>query len=148
MRLFLREMLATHVTREAQPVISAYAQKNCSCPVRTCWHKHKHKHKQSTSQSASTYINDVLTAEHKHKLSSYAYAYITIRRKLMLMFMSRLSSLAHKLLTLMFMLMLASQVRTGLLCLEPAFYRPKIIACNRETMPSRGSHQDPASRKI
>ena len=35
-----------------------------------------------------------------------------IRRKLMLM--SRLSSLAHKLLMLMFILMLASQVKTGL----------------------------------
>ena len=31
------------------------------------------------------------------------------------MLMSRLSSLAHKLLVLMFMLMLASQVRTGLI---------------------------------
>ena len=38
---------------------------------------------------------------------------ISIRRKL-LMFMSRLSSLAHKLLMLMFMLMLGSLVRTGL----------------------------------
>ena len=37
-----------------------------------------------------------------------------IRRKLMLMHMSRLSSLAHNLLMLMFILMLASQVKTGL----------------------------------
>ena len=39
---------------------------------------------------------------------------LSIRRKLMLMLMSRLSSPAHKLLmlTLIFMLMLASQVRT------------------------------------
>ena len=36
------------------------------------------------------------------------------RRKLMLMLMSRLSSLAHKLLMLMFILMLASQVSNGL----------------------------------
>ena len=39
---------------------------------------------------------------------------IRVRRKLMLM--PRLSSPAHKLLMLMFMLMLASQVRTGLYC--------------------------------
>ena len=39
---------------------------------------------------------------------------ISMRRKLMLLLMSRLSSLAHKLLMLMFMLMLASLVRTGL----------------------------------
>ena len=39
---------------------------------------------------------------------------ISIRRKLVLIFISRLSSLAHKLLMLMFMLMLASLVRTGL----------------------------------
>ena len=37
----------------------------------------------------------------------------SIRRKLLLLLMSRLSSLAHKLLMFMFMLMLASQVRTG-----------------------------------
>ena len=76
------------------------------CPVRTCWHKHKHKHKRkSISQSASThaYVNDVLT-EHKDKH----------KHKKKLMLMSRLSSLAHKLLMLMFMLMFASLVRTGL----------------------------------
>ena len=39
---------------------------------------------------------------------------ISIRKKLMFMLMSRLSSLAHKLLMLMFMLMLVSLVRTGL----------------------------------
>ena len=39
---------------------------------------------------------------------------ISIRKKLMLMLMSPLSSLAHKLLMLMFILMLASLVRTGL----------------------------------
>ena len=39
---------------------------------------------------------------------------ISIRKKLMLMLMSRLSSLAHKLLMLMSMLMLVSLVRTGL----------------------------------
>ena len=39
---------------------------------------------------------------------------ISIRRKLMLMIMSRLSSLAYKLLMLIFMLMLASLVKTGL----------------------------------
>ena len=38
---------------------------------------------------------------------------ISKRRKFMLMLMSRLSSLVHKLLMLMFMLMFASQVRTG-----------------------------------
>ena len=54
----------------------------------------------------NAYVNDVLTKhEHKHKHK---------RKELMLMLMSRLSSLAHKLLTLMFMLMLASLVRTGL----------------------------------
>ena len=51
-------------------------------------------------------INDVLT-EHKHKQ-------LSIRKELMIMLMSRLSSLAHKLFMLMFMLMLASLVRTGL----------------------------------
>ena len=39
---------------------------------------------------------------------------ISIRKKLMLMLMSRLSSLAHKLLVVMSMLMLASLVRTRL----------------------------------
>ena len=39
---------------------------------------------------------------------------ISIRKKLMLMHMSRLSSLAHKLLMLIFILMLASLVRTRL----------------------------------
>ena len=45
---------------------------------------------------------------------SSLYISISIRKKLMLMLMSRLSSLAHKLLMLMFMLMLASLVRIGL----------------------------------
>ena len=39
---------------------------------------------------------------------------ISMRRKLMLVLMSRLSSLAHKLLMLMFLLMLVLQVRTSL----------------------------------
>ena len=47
---------------------------------------------------------------------------ISLRRKLMLMPMTRLSSLAHKLLMLMFMLMLASLVRTGLTCFPPVLF--------------------------
>ena len=39
---------------------------------------------------------------------------ISIRKKLVFMLMSRLSSLAHKILMFMFMLMLVSLVRTGL----------------------------------
>ena len=49
---------------------------------------------------------------------------ISIRRKLMLM--PRLSSLVHKLLMLMFVLMLGSQVRTGLLkCLRK--WKPFVV---------------------
>ena len=47
---------------------------------------------------------------------------ISLRRKLMLMPMSRLSSLAHKLLMLMFMLMLASLVTTELTCFPPVLF--------------------------
>ena len=47
---------------------------------------------------------------------------ISIRRKLMLMPMSRLSSQARKLLMLMFLLMLASLVRTGLTCFPPVLF--------------------------
>ena len=51
---------------------------------------------------------------------------ISIRRKLMLMLMPRLSSLVHKLLMLMFVLMLGSQVRTGLLkCLRK--WKPFVV---------------------
>ena len=47
---------------------------------------------------------------------------ISLRRKLMLMPMSRLSSLTDKLLMLMFMLMLASLVRTELTCFPPLLF--------------------------
>ena len=47
---------------------------------------------------------------------------ISLRRKLMLMPMSLLSSLTHKLLILMFILMLASLARAGLTCFPPVLF--------------------------
>ena len=55
-------------------------------------------------------------------MSTMSSLSISLRRKLMLMPMSRLSSLAHKLLMLMFMLMFASVVRTGLTFFPPVLF--------------------------
>ena len=105
-------------------------------------HKHKHKHKNikplcSSYAYAYAYVaimssEDVVRISisiserllaNQRPLDAYANHVLTghnsdisisIRRTLMLMLMSQLSPLAHKLLVLMIVLMLASQVRTGL----------------------------------